>query len=260
MNDLNSYLPFHQGIERDELIERYFHLGFRYKEIILFLISCHGIEISERHLKRILRQRGLGRRTNPSSANDVFEAMHKELEGSGNSVGYRSMHQRLRDCRRLVVSRETVRQALRIMDPGGVEARSRHCLTRRSYANKGPNYVWHIDGYDKLKPFGFCIHGAIDGYTRRILWLEVGPSNNDPVVISSYYVKYVEKYGFTARVIRADMGTENINVAVVQRFFRRASDDAFAAEKSFLYGKSISNQRIEAWWSILRIKAALTGG
>lgn len=126
MNDLNSYLPFHQGIERDELIERYFQLGFSYKEIILFLISLHGIEISERHLKRILRQRGLGRRTHPSSANDVFEAMYKELEGSGNSVGYRSMHQRLRDCHRLVVSRETVRQALRIMDPDGVEARSRH--------------------------------------------------------------------------------------------------------------------------------------
>lgn len=60
----------------------------------------------------------------------------------------------------------------------------------------------------------------------------MGQSNNDPVVISSYYLKYVEKYGFTARVIRADMGTENVNVAVVQRFFRRVSDDAFAAFSS----------------------------
>ena len=42
----------------------------------------------------------------------------------------------------------------------------------------GPNFIWHIDGYDKLKPYGFCIHGAVDGYSRRILWLEVGPSNN----------------------------------------------------------------------------------
>jgi hypothetical protein len=254
VSDLNNYLPFHQGIdlERDELIERYFKLGLKYKEICLFLLSLHGIEISVRHLKRILRQRQLGRRRNPSSPNDVYEALHEEIEGSGSSIGYRSMHQRLRNCHDLVVSRETVRHALKILDPAGVEARSRHCLQRRTYVCKGPNYIWHIDGYDKLKPFGFCIHGAIDGYTRRILWLEVGPSNNDLLIISSYYLKYVEKYGITARVIRADMGTENVNVAAVQRFFRRADDDAFAAEKSFRYGKSVSNQRIEAWWSILR--------
>ena len=28
---------------------------------------------------------------------------------------------------------------------------------------QGPNYVWHCDGYDKLKPYGFPIHGCIDG-------------------------------------------------------------------------------------------------
>ena len=24
--------------------------------------------------------------------------------------------------------------------------------------------LWHLDGYDKLKPYGFAIHGYIDGY------------------------------------------------------------------------------------------------
>ena len=28
---------------------------------------------------------------------------------------------------------------------------------------QGPDFVWHMDGYDKLKPFGFCIHECIDG-------------------------------------------------------------------------------------------------
>ena len=28
-------------------------------------------------------------------------------------------------------------------------------------------------GYDKLKAFGFPIRGAIDGYSRKILWLKV---------------------------------------------------------------------------------------
>ena len=26
-----------------------------------------------------------------------------------------------------------------------------------------PNFIWHCDGYDKLKPFGIAIHGCIDG-------------------------------------------------------------------------------------------------
>ena len=28
-----------------------------------------------------------------------------------------------------------------------------------------PNFLWHCDGYDKLKPFGIAIHGCIDGYS-----------------------------------------------------------------------------------------------
>ena len=31
------------------------------------------------------------------------------------------------------------------------------------YLLQGPDYLWHIDGYDRLQPFGFPIHGCIDG-------------------------------------------------------------------------------------------------
>ena len=33
---------------------------------------------------------------------------------------------------------------------------------------------------------------------------------------------------------------------------RRRHSDSFAGDKSFQYGKSVSNQRIEAWWSFLK--------
>ena len=60
---LSDYLPvYDENVERDELIETYFHLGLKYKEILLFLLDVHGVEISIRQLKRILKQRGLGRR------------------------------------------------------------------------------------------------------------------------------------------------------------------------------------------------------
>ena len=93
------------------------------------------------------------------------------------------MHQRLCVDYGLVVSRETVRHVLKLLDPDGVERRSQHKLKWRAYSAKGPNFIWHLDGYDILKPFGLCIHGAIDGYSRQILWLEVGPLNNNPCTL-----------------------------------------------------------------------------
>ena len=91
----------------------------------------------------------------------------------------------------------------------------------------GPNFIWHIDGYDKLKPYGFCTHGAIDGYSRRILWLEVGPSNNNPMVTVQYYLDCVRQLRGCPRVVRGDRGTENIHIAAVQRFLRRHCQDNF---------------------------------
>ena len=109
-----------------------------------------------------------------------------------------------------------------------------------------------VDGYDKLKPYGFCIHGAIDGYSRRIMWLEVGRSNNNSRVIASYFLGCVNELSGVPRIISGDQGTEKVNVADMQCFFRRDAQDDFAGQKSFLYGRSVSNQRIKVWWGFLR--------
>ncbi|XP_078360565.1 uncharacterized protein LOC144644881 [Oculina patagonica] len=162
------------------------------------------------------------------------------------------MHKRLRVDYGLVVSREAVRHALKLLDPDGVERRSQHKLKRRAYSAKGPNFIWHLDGYDKLKPFGLCIHGAIDGYSRRILWLEVAQSNNNPRIVARYFLDCVKQLDGVPRAIRGDRGTENVNIAAMQTFFRNNGTDSMAGEKSFIYGRLVSNQRIEAWWSFLR--------
>eukprot|EP00731_Ephydatia_muelleri_P016141 Em0009g565a len=59
--------------------------------------------------------------------------------------------------------------------------------------NKGSNWCWHIDGYDKLKPFGFPIHACIDGFSRKIIWLELTATNNDPNVVVKFYLDAVVK-------------------------------------------------------------------
>lgn len=103
-----------------------------------------------------MQRRGLRRRGNREDLGLVVRTIEEETEGSGSCIGYRAVWQRLRNDHGMVVSRETIRQALRIIDPEGVSQRLRNRLRRRQYRAKGPNYLWHIDGYDKLKPFGFC--------------------------------------------------------------------------------------------------------
>ena len=54
----------------------------------------------------------------------------------------------------LRVTHELIAEAVRLVDPDGVELRKRRKFIRRRYNAKGPNSVWHIDSYDKLKPYG----------------------------------------------------------------------------------------------------------
>ena len=83
------------------------------------------------------------------------------------------------------------------------------------------------------------------------MWMEAYTTSSDPKVVASYYVEAVKKHGGCPKIMRADMGTENGHVAVIQRFLRSNGVDNLA-QNSFLYGKSTANQRIEFWWSILR--------
>ena len=46
-------------------------------------------------------------------------------------------------------------------------------------------YRW----YDKLNPFGFPIHGAIDGFLRYILWSKVEKLNDNPVLIAKCFTE-----------------------------------------------------------------------
>ena len=130
---LHDYIPVLDNVfePREDLARKYFHLGFPYDQILVFLSKFYGIVLSLRHLKRLLKSLGLRRRMKHSSRHRVVPAIERELNGSASSIGYRAMHQRLQVDHCLVTDRETVRQVLKIVDPDGVERRQRHRLKRR---------------------------------------------------------------------------------------------------------------------------------
>ena len=151
----------------NDLKNKHFHEGFRYKEIIALLKNGRGIKVILCTLHHILSRVSFYRKGKQSPLLDIVTFIQHELEGSGSCTGYRAMHQR---CIRngFMVSRVIVAQIMKHLDPI-VNARGRRKLRHRLYYSPSPNWVWYLDGYDKLKHYDFEIHGCTDGYSRHVL-------------------------------------------------------------------------------------------
>jgi hypothetical protein len=107
------------------------------------------------------------------------------------------------------IPRDTVYELMKLLDPEGMKSRLHKRLKRRRYSNPGPNFVWHVDGYDKLKPDGIAISGCIDGYSRNILWLEAAATNSDPKIIANYFIKTVIDKGGCPKLLKIRVGVQN---------------------------------------------------
>ena len=231
------------NFDEEAIITYYYNRGFEYNEILGFLEKHHNHCISYSTLLRRLKQYGLSRRSQPSEdlLKHVRERIKEIIDGPGSMGGYRTIWHTL-EMEGIKVPRIVVQEIVKELDPEGTELRKSHCLKRREYYNPGPNYSWHVDGYDKLKPWGFPIHGCIDGFSRRIMWLKVARSNNLPEYPAIYFLDTVKELGGCPVEVVTDLGTENSLLASIQSYFRENPD-------AHRYVPSPRNQRIEGWWS-----------
>ncbi|KAJ5742258.1 hypothetical protein N7533_003749 [Penicillium manginii] len=125
--------------------------------------------------------------------------------------------------------------------------------SRGAYKCPGPNFVWHIDGYMKLEPYGIEIYAAIDGYSRYVTWFYVGISTRTSFSVLRQYIDTLSATGFQPRTIRSDLGTETMLIADAHYALRKAIDidPMLQFSDCFWYGRSVQNQRIESWWGQL---------
>jgi len=139
------------------------------------------------------------------------------------------------------VQRNRVRESMRRVDQLGNLERWAALVPRLKYSVRGPNCLWHMDGNLKLKDYGFVLHGCIDGYSRRIIYLEVNTNNCASTVLNAFLTG-IRRLNMVPERIRADKGRENVDVAtwmLVNRGVDRGS---------FITGRSVHNQRIERLW------------
>lgn len=84
-------------------------------------------------------------------------------------------------------------------------------IKRRVYRVRGSNALWHMDGNEKLCPWGFYVHGCIDGHARLTIYLQCR-NNKRARTVRAIFIKYgIRRYGWPSRA-RADFGTENNRV------------------------------------------------
>lgn len=228
----------------EDLILFYFNAGEKYSEILSRLNDHHGIHISLRTLKTYIKDLGL-KRQNKYTDEECLTLVQETIQNSPcSNLGYRLLRLRIQLLHGITLTMRQVETSLRRLDPNGVATRGARRLQRRIYAVRAPNCSQHLDGYDKLKRYGFSVYGSIDGYSRKLLTLSVLTSNKDPVQVAHTWLDGVEDNGgFPSRTV-SDFGTETGFIGGIMA--------TVAGPGSHRYTTSQHNQRIESFWSQLR--------
>lgn len=133
-----------------------------------------------------------------------------------------------------------MRASIHRVDPDGMAERSRKAIKRRVYSVPHANYIWHIDSHHKLIRWRMVIHGAIDGYSRKILYLKCANNNRASTVVS-FFSHAAITFGIPDK-LRSDKGGENTDV---WRYMLHYND---MDSSCVITGSSTHNERIERLW------------
>lgn len=104
---------------------------------------------------------------------------------------------------------------------------------RRVYKVRCANALWHQDGNEKVRPWGFYVHGCVDGYSRRVIYLVVS-SNKKERTVTKIFVSATREFGTPSRV-RGDYGTENNRI---ERYMESARGPN---HRAYLRGKLVQS-------------------
>ena len=152
---------------------------------------------------------------------EVEEAVTWEMEGPSRLLGYRAMQKKRRKVHNLRVPRDLVHAVMYNVDPVSLEERA-PCFKRKkkkgNFTTRGTNSVHSLDGHDKLmgyqnSTFPTAVYGCFDTCSRKLLWVKVWMTNNDPNVIGRFYLEHLFNTKEMVSIIRVDKGTETVVMA-----------------------------------------------
>ncbi|CAM4574571.1 unnamed protein product [Leuciscus chuanchicus] len=136
---------------------------------------------------------------------------------------------------------------MRAIDPVGTMLRGLelNIVPRRPYSVPAPLSLWHIDGNHKLIRWRIVVHGGIDGFSHKIMYLKASDNNRASTVLQCF-LEAVHVHGLPQRV-RSDHGGEDVDVA---GFMLEHPDrgPGRCSKTRVQNTRSVHNQRIERLW------------
>ena len=222
---------------RAEMLEELRDLGFSWTKI------GEMLGVSRWTIHRRVAEYGLANMTGFHNLSDEeLDKMVKEfilnhgstpgqgyVEGYLKSIGFR-------------IQRRRIRESMARVDPHNTALRWGIVVSRRKYHVPWPNSLWHLDGHHSLIRWKLVIHGCMDGYSRRIMFLRCNANNLAETVLGLFLDAVKTDGNLWPSRIRVDKGVENVLVcdAMIQ--------GRGEGRGSFIAGPSTHNQRIERLW------------
>lgn len=220
-----------------EILEELRGLGFTWIKI------AEMLGVSRWTISRRVSMYGLQNLTEFSSISDDeldklvedFVLSHGKATGQTYVAGYiKSLGIR--------VQRKRIRSSLARVDPKNTALRWGIVVSRRIYNVPWPNSLWHLDGHHSLIRWKLVIHGCIDGFSRRIMYLSCSSNNLSETVLELFLDAVNLDDGMWPSRIRVDKGVENVLVC------DKMVEVRGEGRGSFIAGPSTHNQRIERLW------------
>jgi len=131
-----------------------------------------------------------------------------------------------------------------------------------NYVVPGPDWLWCLDGHDKLSRFGIEIYACVDAFSRKIIWFFVGSSNRTQVSVLRQYLHAIKAIGYCPNFLRTNRGRETPMMADAHYFLYYTAcfddlsipDDVFdqiSFTDCYIYGKSTGNTKAEGLWGLM---------
>ncbi|KAJ3454452.1 hypothetical protein MRS44_018346 [Fusarium solani] len=216
-----EYSPLHSKIDTNtfvELIKGYFYrYGYSDTSIVRDL-KRRGIEISERTVQEYRLKHGMKRRFRDLAERQ--EAIQKAREfllqddrqsSSIRGFGRGYLYHYVRIRAGVLVGQNTLYREYQTNPEWKKRAEQRRLADwkhRKNFQVPGPNFMWSLDGYEKLKNFGFSIYACIDTYSRAIIWIYVGRGNMTALSSLKQFLRTVSYSGVRPLFTRSDHGIE----------------------------------------------------
>ena len=143
-----------ENVKLKELIVYYHQIRpvLKYSKICHTICTIYNRSTSVRQLKHFCQKLKLTRRCHVQD-DLVKDIITNELS---TFLGYRQLSEFVNIKYNLTVSKKEVRKCLKVRDPEGVKERWRKVKMCWIYETDGPGDVFHMDGNDKLKRWGFA--------------------------------------------------------------------------------------------------------